>query len=78
MERGIAGFVVFLCIIFQLISPIKRKGNSIIKITMLIAVFISMNTEIVYVFIEFSGLFFILWNLSLIKKKLYEKEVLIA
>ena len=69
MERGIVGFFVFLVILFQLIRPIRIRGTSIIKLTILIAVFISMNTEIVYVFIEFSGLLFILWNLSLLEKK---------
>jgi O-antigen ligase len=79
MERGIVGFFVFLVILFQLIRPIRIRGTSIIKLTILIAVFISMNTEIVYVFIEFSGLLFILWNLSLLEKKeLDEKEIFVT
>ncbi|QXP66970.1 O-antigen ligase [Polaribacter sp. AHE13PA] len=68
MERGVVGIVVFILIMYLLIRPIKRKDNSVLKITLLLSAVIFMNTEIVILFSEFGGLFFIIWNLSKIPK----------
>ena len=68
MERGIIGISVFILIMYQLIRPIKRKNNGVLKITLLLTIVVLMNTEIVILFSEFAGLFFIISNLSKIEK----------
>ncbi|GAB7257507.1 O-antigen ligase family protein [Polaribacter sp. OB-PA-B3] len=67
MERGIIGICIFLLIIYLLVKPIRIKKNSVQKIALLLSITILMNTEIVILFSEFTGLFLIVSNLSKIE-----------
>ena len=67
MERGIIGISLFILIMYLLLRPIRIKKNGVQKIALLLCVAILMNTEIVILFSEFAGLFFILRNISLIE-----------
>lgn len=68
MERGVVGLTIFMLLTYLLVRPIKIKNNSIQKISLILCVVILMNTEIVILFSEFTGLFFILRSISLIEQ----------
>lgn len=64
METGIIGLIIFVICIKKLIQPINLKQLTILKLMLLLTVFIFMNTEIVFLFMEFTGLFLIMCNLT--------------
>ncbi|MDN3619151.1 O-antigen ligase family protein [Polaribacter undariae] len=70
MERGIVGFFIFLFIIIQLVRFISwKKNRGILKIGLILSLIIFMNTEIVILFSESTGLFLILWSLIRIESE---------
>jgi O-antigen ligase len=69
MQTGIIGFLVFLAILVTMCRQLRISNIGISGIVFYTTILISMNTEIVFVFMEFTGLFMLLWNISLIEKK---------